>query len=97
MAAYIIVEIDVTDPIGYEEYKKRAGASVKAHGGEYIVRGGTAETLEGDWKPKRIVVLKFENVKRAKEWWSCAEYEEPKKMRHRTARTNMIVVAGYDE
>jgi uncharacterized protein (DUF1330 family) len=94
MSAYVIVEIDVTDPVGYEEYKKQAGASVAQHGGKYIVRGGKTEVLEGDWKPKRIVVLQFESMQRAKEWLNCEEYREPRKMRHRTAKTNMILVEG---
>jgi uncharacterized protein (DUF1330 family) len=94
MAGYVIVEIEVTDPIGYEEYKKLAGATVTKYGGKYIVRGGAAETLEGDWQPKRIVILQFENVQRAKEWLNCPEYREPRKMRHRTAKTKMIVVEG---
>jgi len=96
MAGYIIVEIDVTDPVGYEEYKKLAGATVAAYGGEYIVRGGVTETLEGDWQPKRIVILEFVRVERAKEWWDCAEYSDPKKMRQRTANTKMIVVEGVN-
>ena len=94
MSAYVIVEIDVTDPIGYEEYKKQAGATVAQHGGKYIVRGGKTEVLEGDWKPKRIVVLQFESMQRAKEWLNCEEYREPRKMRHRAAKTNMILVEG---
>jgi uncharacterized protein (DUF1330 family) len=94
MSAYVIVEIDILDPAGYEEYKKLASATVEKYGGKYIVRGGRTEVLEGDWNPKRIVVLKFDSVPRAKEWISCEEYREPRKMRHRTARTNMIVVEG---
>jgi uncharacterized protein (DUF1330 family) len=94
MSAYVIVEIDVTDPIGYEEYKKQAGATVAQHGGKYIVRGGKTEVLEGDWKPKRMVVLQFESMQCAKEWLNCEEYREPRKMRHRTAKTNMILVEG---
>ena len=94
MSAYVIVEIDIVDPTGYEEYKKLAGATVEEYGGEYIVRGGTVETLEGDWKPKRIVVLKFESMQRAKEWLNSEEYREPRKMRHRTAKTKMILVEG---
>lgn len=92
MPAYIIVEIDILDPVGYEEYKKLAGSTVEKYGGKYIVRGGKTEVLEGDWKPKRIVVLQFESAERAKEWLNCEEYREPRKMRHRTARTNMILV-----
>jgi len=94
MPAYVIVEIDIVDPTGYEEYKKLASATVEKYGGKYIVRGGAAETLEGDWDPKRIVVLKFESMQLAKEWLNCEDYREPRKMRHRTAKTKMIVVEG---
>jgi uncharacterized protein (DUF1330 family) len=94
MSAYIIVEIEILDPVGYEEYKNRAGATVETYGGKYIVRGGKAEVLEGDWQPKRIVVLEFASAQRAKEWLNCEEYREPRKMRHRTAKTNMILVEG---
>jgi uncharacterized protein (DUF1330 family) len=92
MPAYVIVDIDIVDPVGYEEYKKLASATVEKYGGKYIVRGGKVETLEGDWNPKRIVVLEFESMQRAKDWLNCAEYHEPRKMRHRTAKTKMIVV-----
>ena len=94
MPAYIIVEIEITDSVGYEEYKKQAAATVAQYGGKYIVRGGACETVEGDWKPKRIVVLQFESAERAKEWLNCEEYQGPRKMRHRTARTNMVLVEG---
>src|ERR1700758_1747387 len=94
MPAYIIVEIEIVDPVGYEEYKNLAGATVEKHGGKYIVRGGQTEVLEGDWQPKRIVVLEFESAQCAKEWLNSEEYREPRKMRHRTARTNMILVEG---
>jgi uncharacterized protein (DUF1330 family) len=94
MCAYVIVEIDIVDPAGYEEYKQLASATVEKYGGKYIIRGGTVETLEGDWNPKRIVVLQFDSMQRAKEWLNSEEYREPRKMRHRTARTRMVVVEG---
>src|SRR6266487_3270251 len=94
MSAYVIVEIDILDPAGYEEYKNLAGATVEKYGGKYIVRGGKTEVLEGDWQPKRIVVLQFESMRRAREWLNCEEYREPRKMRHRTAKTKMILVEG---
>ena len=97
MSAYIIVEIDITDPVGYEEYKKQASAAVHKYGGKYIVRGGKTEVLEGNWNPKRIVILQFESMDRAKEWLNCGEYREPRKLRHQTAKTNMIVVEGFDD
>ena len=94
MPAYVIVEIDIVDPVGYEEYKKHAAATVEKYGGKYLVRGGRTETLEGDWYPNRIVVLEFESAQRAKDWLNCEEYREPRKMRHRTAKTQMILVEG---
>ena len=94
MPAYVIVEIEVTDPIGYEEYKKQAAATVHGKGGKYIVRGGKTEVLEGEWNPKRIVILEFPSMERAKEWLNCDEYREPRKMRHHTAKTKMILLEG---
>jgi uncharacterized protein (DUF1330 family) len=94
MAAYLIVEIEVTDPIGYEEYKKQAAATIFAQGGKYIVRGGKTEVLEGEWQPKRLVLLEFPSMERAKEWLHSEEYREPRKLRQRTAKTNMVLVEG---
>jgi uncharacterized protein (DUF1330 family) len=94
MSVYVIVEIDILDPTGYKEYKELASATVEKYGGKYIVRGGRTEVLEGDWNPMRIVLLEFKSAQRAKEWLNCEEYRKPRKMRHRTAKTNMIVVEG---
>ena len=94
MAAYVIVEIEIVDPVGFEEYKKRVVPIVEKYGGQYIAVSDRVETLEGDWNPKRIVVLQFESMERAKKWLNCEEYREPRKMRHRTAKTNMILVEG---
>ena len=94
MPAYVIVEIDVTDPEGYEEYRRLAAPTVTASGGRYLVRGGRTEVLEGDWEPKRIVVLQFDDMEQAKAWWSSEEYAPIMAIRHRTANTRMIVVEG---
>lgn len=94
MSAYLIVEIEITDPVGYEAYKKQAADTVHKYGGKYIVRGGKTEVLEGDWIPKRMVVLEFPTAERAKEWLNCEEYREPRKLRHATSKTKMILVEG---
>ncbi len=94
MAAYVIVDLEITDPPNYAEYKKVAGATVEKYGGKYLVRGGACETLEGDWRPQRIVVLEFANSEQAKAWLNSPEYAEPRKVRHRTAKARMIVVEG---
>ena len=94
MAAYIIVDLEVTDPTGYEEYRALVPATIEKYGGRYLVRGGQYETLEGDWSPQRVVVLEFDSVERAKAWYDSAEYREPKALRHRTAKAKMILVEG---
>ena len=94
MAAYVITEIDITDPAGYEEYRKLGPPTVAAYGGKFVARGGKVETLEGSWLPKRVVVLEFESMERAKQWWSSQEYSAAKQVRHKTAITNMIIVEG---
>lgn len=94
MSAYIIVNIEVTDPGPYERYKAMAHATVTAYGGKYIVRGGPAERLEGTWDPKRVVVLEFPDAACAKEWWSSEEYRPAKALREASAKSDMILVAG---
>jgi len=94
MPAYVIVDINVIDPIGYEEYKKLAPLAVALYGGKYIARGGRTEILEGDWSPGRLVILQFDSVEQAKEWLNSKEYSQPRQLRHKTAMSNMVVIEG---
>jgi uncharacterized protein (DUF1330 family) len=94
MSAYVIVEVSIHDPKEYEAYKKLTPATIAAYDGKFVVRGGQAETLEGDWQPERIVILEFPTVERAKEWWSSETYSTAKVIRQRSAKTKMIVVQG---
>lgn len=94
MAGYIIVDVKVTDPEAYERYKASVPATLAAYGGKFIVRGGRAETLEGDWESNRIVVVEFESVEKAKAWWSSQDYAAPKQLRQSASVTKMIVVEG---
>jgi len=96
MAAYVIVEIEIHDPVEYEEYKKLTPTSINAYGGRFTVRGAQTESLEGDWNPQRVVILEFPSVERAKEWWHSQEYAPAKSIRQRTAKTKMLVVEGYE-
>ena len=94
MPAYIIVEIKITDPKEYEEYKKLTPSSIAAFDGKFIVRGGETEILEGDWQPERFVILEFPTAARAKQWWNSSEYAPAKNIRQRSAITKMILVEG---
>lgn len=94
MPAYVIVQVDVRDWTAYERYKLLAPASIAAHGGRYIARGGQTEALEGEWESRRVVILEFEDIARAKSWLDSPEYREARALRHACARTQMIVVEG---
>jgi uncharacterized protein (DUF1330 family) len=94
MSAYVIVDIAVTDPDVYQQYKEVVSATVKRYGGRYLARGGQTACLEGDWTPGRLVLLEFDTLERAREWWNSAEYREPKALRQRCATTRMIAVEG---
>jgi uncharacterized protein (DUF1330 family) len=94
LAAYVIVEIHIDDPVRYEDYKKMAAPTVEAFGGRYIVRGGRTVALEGEWPPARLVVLEFPDAARAKEWWSSELYAPAKALRQTIARTRMLLVEG---
>ena len=94
MSAYVVVEIEVLDEEKYEPYKHLAAPLVAKYGGRYLVRGGASETLEGEWQPKRLVILEFPSVERAKEWWGAPEYEGPKALRQAATRTQMVLVEG---
>lgn len=94
MTAYVIVDIEVTDPEGYKDYVKIAPATVQLYGGRYIARGGANETLEGDWRANRMVILEFPSTEQAKTWLNSPEYAPARALRHKYARTNMVLVEG---
>src|SRR5256885_9178191 len=94
MPAYIAVDIVIDDPSTYERYKQLAPPSIAKYGGRYLLRGGTATPLEGDWSPARFVILEFASADVARQWWSSPEYAEAKALRQSCARTQMLVLDG---
>jgi uncharacterized protein (DUF1330 family) len=94
MAAYLLVDVDITDPVRYEVYKELAAPTLALYGGKYVARGGAVENLEGAWQPGRIVIVEFPSTEHAKNWWNSDAYKTAKKLRQETARTNMILVEG---
>ena len=94
MAAYVVVQVDVKDPARYENYKKLVQPSLEPFGGRFLVRGGRTETLEGDWAPRRFVIVEFPDVERAKAWWASPEYAPAKALRQATSSTQMILAEG---
>ena len=94
MPAYFIVDNEVSDRAGFEEYRKQVPATVVGYGGKFLVRGGQVQTLEGDWKPKRMVVTEFPNIEQARRWYDSEEYRALKALRLRTARGSVVLVEG---
>jgi uncharacterized protein (DUF1330 family) len=96
-AGYVIVEMKVSDPERYKEYMAAAPATIAAAGGEYLVRGGRHEPLEGDWQPARLAVLRFPSVEQAKAWYEGERYRAARARRAgATEYFNMVVVEGYE-
>jgi uncharacterized protein (DUF1330 family) len=97
-AAYVIVEMKISDPERYKEYMAAAPATIVAQGGEYIVRGGKLETFEGDWKPPRLAVLKFPSYEAAKKWYAESDYRQVRAKRAgATEFFNMVLVEGVPD
>ena len=94
MPAYVVVEIEITDPETYARYVQQVQPSLDAHGGRFVVRGGQAETLEGDWTPKRLAVLEFESVEKANQFYHSADYKPVRQMRIDATNSKLLIVEG---
>ena len=94
MPAYVILEIEVTDPVIYEDYKKLSPCSLALYEGKFIVRGGKTETVESDWKPNCIVVVEFPSMEKAKAWYNSPEYTAAKQIRWKASTGKMLLVEG---
>jgi uncharacterized protein (DUF1330 family) len=94
MSAYIIVDLEITDPPLFDQYRAAVPATINAYGGKYLVRGGAYETLEGTWQPKRVIVLEFPSMARLKEWYGSPDYAPLRTLRAKCAKTNVIAIEG---
>jgi uncharacterized protein (DUF1330 family) len=94
MKGYVIAEIEVHDEEQYADYRAAVPATIEAYGGRFLVRGGEAAVLEGDWRPNRIVVLEFDSPEQARAWYESEEYREPMALRQRASTGSLILVSG---
>ena len=94
MPAYLIANVEVTDPVGYEEYRRLAPAAIAAHGGRYLARGGATTVLEGEFTPHRLVILEFPDMARLKAFYDSPEYQPLVAMRNRNARSSLVAIEG---
>jgi uncharacterized protein (DUF1330 family) len=96
-AAYVINDMEVTDPVAFEKYRKLSPPTVALYGGRFLARGGATRTLEGTWSPKRLVILEFDSVARAQAWIDSPEYAPARELRERASRSNIIVTEGLPQ
>lgn len=94
MKAYIVADIEVEDPVAYEAYRRDVPAMIAAYGGRYLVRGGATRVLEGDWQPRRMVILEFPSMQQAEAFYGSAEYEALKATRIRASDSRLVAVEG---
>ena len=94
MAAFLIAEVEITDPKAYEEYRKIVPGTIAQYGGRYLVRGGSVETKEGGWTPSRVVVLEFASMDQARKWYHSPEYAPALAIRTRAGKSKVILVEG---
>ncbi|HEY0857630.1 MAG TPA: DUF1330 domain-containing protein [Albitalea sp.] len=94
MAAYLIADVEVTDPVGYADYSRDIVATIEAFGGRYLVRGGATEVLEGNWQPRRTIVIEFPSAAQLRAWYFSPAYAPLKLLRERTANARLVMVEG---
>lgn len=94
MAAYVINDMEVTDPVTFDQYRQLSPATVALYGGRFLVRGGQVEPQEGDWSPRRLVILEFPSVEHAKAWIDSPEYAPARRLRQMSAVSNLVIVDG---
>jgi uncharacterized protein (DUF1330 family) len=94
MAAYLYANVEVTDPVAYEEYRRQVPAIIAAYGGRYLVRGGATVPLEGDPPANRLVILEFPDMARLRAFYDSAEYRPLLAIRQRAARSTLTAIEG---
>ena len=94
---YVIVDMNISDMDAYRQYMAAAPASIQAAGGEYLVRGGQLQSMEGDWQPARMAVLRFPSFAQAKAWYEGEMYQQARRKRAgATSHFNLVLVEGVD-
>lgn len=94
MSAYLVFDIDVKDPEAYKEYVRLARPTVAQFGGRVLALSDDVENLEGDWNPRRVVIIEFADAAAARAWVESPDYGRAKPIRHRTAKSSVVIVPG---
>lgn len=94
MPAYLIVNVDIKDRVAFEDYVRSVPPIVRKFGGEYLAVSDTPEVIEGDWQPRRLVLVRFPDMKTARSFLNAAEYQPWKELRLRVTSSEMVALEG---
>jgi len=94
MTAYVVAEVDVTDPEAIKDYQKGVPAVIEAFGGRYLARGGEVRSQEGNWEPSRMVIVEFPSLEAAETFYNSEEYKDLKDLRIKASNSRLILVDG---
>ena len=97
MAAYIVAQVEVTDPEAYQAYRKQTPGVIARYGGRFLIRGGEPQVLEGDWTTPRMVVVEFESVEAARRFYDSPEYQAIVPLRQAASRGTVAILPGADQ
>ena len=94
MKAYLVLDLTVNDYGGFKKYIAEIPAFIAKHSGKYIVQGVVPTTIEGDWKPERLVIIEFPERKSAEAFLGDLEIQALFKIRHATTTSKLVLVDG---
>ena len=94
MAAYLVADLEITNPDEFQKYGEKVTATIKQYGGTYLIRGGQPDVLEGTWRARRVTILEFPSVEQLKAWYTSPEYQAIIGFRHRGAKCDLVMVHG---
>lgn len=94
MSTYLIVENEITNPGAYDEYRRQVVPLLSRFGGRFLVRGGAISRLEGDWKPRRLVIVEFPSMDALQAFYHSTEYAPMRALRQSASTGNVIVAEG---
>ena len=95
MAAYLVVDTELTNPARYEDYKQQAKPLAEQYGGEYLARGGAMTLKETDlWQPQRLVIIRFPSTEQANRFYDSPEYQKVLQISKEAARRSVVILEG---
>ena len=94
MSAYVIFDVEIRDPARYQEFMAGVKPALEAAGAKYLARGGAHKVHEGDWQPRRIVLLEFPSVEAWEMFYLGPVYQGLKSMRDECSSARLVSVEG---